>query len=84
MRIVALLTPRFSKQILKEHSQIDNFNAKKLWGKKGNGVGQKHIDVWYTSFNFSKYLELKFAHALDPQSLRYLQQKIYLNFDLRV
>jgi len=49
LSIVALLTPRFSKLILKEHSQIDNFNAKKLWGKKGKGVGQKHIDVWYTS-----------------------------------
>jgi hypothetical protein len=49
LSIVSLLTPRFSKLILKEHSQIDNFDAIKLWGKKGKGVGQKHIDVWYTS-----------------------------------
>ena len=27
------------------------FNPKKLWGKKGKGVGQKHIDVWYTSLS---------------------------------
>jgi len=56
LSIVALLTPRFSKQILKEHSRIDNFNAKKLWGKKGNGVGQKHIEVWYTSLRMSVFL----------------------------
>jgi hypothetical protein len=60
LSIVALHYPRFSKQILKEHSRIDNFNAKKLWVTKSNDVGQKHIEVWYTSFlgNFKNTIQV--------------------------